>query len=79
VTPLVARGACVVLTDNTGNEHLHRPKGSGAKLDASPTAYRVHTAKSFDPERTGMIEIECTRSRHGFVNERHALDHPRRR
>ena len=65
VTPLVSRGVTVLIPDNVGHDNPDRPKGSGAKLDAIPTAYRVVAREPFGPEQTGRLEVRCTRSRLG--------------
>jgi hypothetical protein len=67
VTPLLRRGVWVVLLDNVGHVEKGRPKGSGAKLDAVPIAYQVHTAQEFGPTTEGAVEVKCTRSRYGDV------------
>ena len=40
VTPITARGGAVLALDNTGHEHTNRPRGSGAKLDVFPQAFK---------------------------------------
>ena len=70
VTPLLERGVGVVVLDNTGHEAKNRPKGSGSKLDAIPTAYKVTTTEPFSPAQVGRIEIKCTRSRFGDEQRR---------
>jgi hypothetical protein len=70
VTPLVRRGATVLILDNTGHEAKHRPKGSGSKLDAIPQAYKVKATEQFSVVQTGRIELTCTRSRFGDVGRR---------
>jgi hypothetical protein len=65
VTPLVSRGAAVIVADNVGHEHTHRPKGAGGKMDGVPQIYHVVCTTPFTPDETGAVEITCTRSRVG--------------
>ena len=67
VTPVIARGGAVMVLDNVGHEYRDRPKGSGAKLDAIPQAFKVSCAEPFTSAELGRIEIECTRSRFGDI------------
>jgi hypothetical protein len=67
VTPLLRRGAWVVVLDNVGHAEKSRPKGAGAKVDAVPTGYQVRTTKKFTPTLLGAVEIKCQRSRYGDV------------
>ena len=67
VTPLRERGGAVLLLDNTGHQNPERPKGSGSKLDAVPTAYKLTARTPFTPEQTGEVVVTCVRSRHGTL------------
>ena len=65
VTPLRRRGVAVALMDNVGHAATHRPKGSGAKLDAAEQAFKVTTSSKFSAVEVGLISIVCSRSRYG--------------
>lgn len=66
-TPLIQRGITPVFLDNIGNVATERPRGTAAKLDAAPQGYRVWTRQEFTPEITGVVGIDCSRSRLGDI------------
>ena len=68
VTPLLQRGVWVVLLDNVGHIEKGRPKGAGAKLDATPAGYLVETDVPFSPGARGRITVTCKRSRYGDMD-----------
>lgn len=66
-TPLIHRGIASVFCDNTGHQATERAKGAGAKMDAAPQGYRIWAREEFAPEMTGVVGIECNRSRLGDI------------
>jgi len=66
-TPLIKRGITPVFLDNIGNVATERPRGTAAKLDAAPQGYRIWTRQEFAPEITGVVGIDCARSRLGDI------------
>ena len=68
VTPVLMKGGSVLVSDNTGHEATHRPKGSASKLDAIPQAFKVVAVKPFSEIQLGEIEMTCTRSRFGDLD-----------
>ena len=66
-TPLIKRGITPIFLDNIGHVATERPKGAGAKLDAAPQGYKVWSREEFTPEITGVIGVECNRSRLGDI------------
>jgi hypothetical protein len=66
-TPLIKRGITPVFLDNIGHNATERPKGAGAKLDAAPQGYKVWSREEFTPDITGVIGLECNRSRLGDI------------
>jgi hypothetical protein len=66
-TPLIQRGITPVFLDNIGNVATERPRGTAAKLDAAPQGYRIWTRQEFTPEITGVVGIDCSRSRLGDI------------
>jgi hypothetical protein len=66
-TPLIKRGITPGFLDNVGHVATERPKGAGAKLDAAPQGYKVWSREEFTPDITGVIGIECNRSRLGDI------------
>jgi hypothetical protein len=66
-TPLIQRGITPVFLDNIGNVATERPRGTAAKLDAAPQGYRVWTRQEFTPDITGVVGIDCARSRLGDI------------
>ena len=66
-TPLIQRGITPVFLDNIGNVASERPRGTAAKLDAASQGYRIWTRQEFTPEITGVVGIDCSRSRLGDI------------
>ncbi len=66
-TPLIKRGITPVFLDNIGNVATERPRGTAAKLDAAPQGYRVWTRQEFTHDITGVVGIDCARSRLGDI------------
>ena len=48
------RGGAVFVLDNVGHEFTDRPRGSGAKLDVIPQAFKVSCAIPFSPASAGQ-------------------------
>ena len=53
------------MLDNVGHDEPDRPRGSSAKLDAFPQAFKVHKTAPFSQIEQGAVEVTCHRSRLG--------------
>ena len=68
-SPLLQRGITPVFLDNTGHKNQHRAAGTVAKSNTLQQGYRFKTLSHFGPDRTGKVEIKCTRSRLGHKGQ----------